>query len=61
MKSRIGELVSILLRAKSKGARLTGKSAFERELTEIIGAPHTFGVRKELDNSNIELGPPEII
>lgn len=39
MKSRIGELVFFLYVAKLRGAKLIGKSAFEKELNEIINGP----------------------
>jgi hypothetical protein len=37
--SRIGEIILFLNRAKSRGARLNGKSVFEKELQSIIDAP----------------------
>lgn len=39
MNSRIGEILSLLHRAKMRGAKLVGKSALEKELQAIIGAP----------------------
>jgi hypothetical protein len=41
VKSRIGELVCFLSRAKARGAKLNGKSAFEKELAALINAPET--------------------
>jgi len=43
IKSEIGELVRILMVAKSRGAKLNHKSAFEKRLNELIGANHTIG------------------
>lgn len=39
IKSRIGELVWMISRAKSRGAILKGNSVFEKELNSIINAP----------------------
>jgi len=38
-KSRIGEIVLFLMIAKKRGAKLNGKSVFEKELDKIINAP----------------------
>lgn len=38
MKSRIGEIVWFLRRAKARGARLVGNSALEKELQSILEA-----------------------
>lgn len=39
MNSRIGEILSLLHRAKMRGAKLVGKSALEKELQAIIDEP----------------------
>lgn len=49
MKSRIGELVLILMRAKKRGAKLNHQSQFEKELNNLIGAKHTIGATKKTE------------
>lgn len=66
MKSRIGEIAFFLQRARKRGAKLTGKSAFEKELAFIIsepsidcpnlGQPGIYGV----EPPNITITPDEI-
>ena len=48
MKSRIGELSIYLNRAKARGAKLNGKSAFEKELSNLINEPE---IKIELNNN----------
>lgn len=43
MRSKIGELVRILMTAKARGAVLNNKSKFEIELNTLIGVNHTVG------------------
>jgi hypothetical protein len=56
---RISDLVKALARARAKGARLVGKSAFEKELNDWINNP-PISVATDLSSRGASNGPAVI-